>query len=326
MKTKIGQIRQALIITLLLLSLSITLACQPKLPEVETLEVIKITDISATVTGRIISDGGAEIISKGICWSITPEPTLENSVKDVAGDPDRDSFVTRLEGLEPKMIYYVRAYAKNRTGTSYGNILTFETEIYNVTDIDGNIYGVIKIGDRYWMDKNLQTTKYKDGTDIENNVRAWVRTKSGAYSWYNNNETGHRDVYGLLYNFYAVQSSKLCPEGWRVASHEDWTDLVNYLGGVDYAGGKLKEDRNNLWNRPNVYASNESGFSGVPGGFRNAVNGRFQDKGKYGVWWLSDNLDNSNRARGWELRCSDGKVRGFSALKNAGFSVRCVME
>ena len=150
--------------------------------------------------------------------------------------------------LNPSTTYYVRAYATNIIGTAYGNQEVFTTSsqfdpiAFNpgltygeVTDIEGNIYKTIQIGTQEWMAENLKTTKYNDNTEIplitENSN--WGSTTTPGYCWVNNDRTTYKNIYGALYNWYTVNTGKLCPTGWHVSTDAEWTTLVNYLGRIN---------------------------------------------------------------------------------------------
>jgi uncharacterized protein (TIGR02145 family) len=143
------------------------------------------------------------------------------------------------------------------------------TNQLTVTDIDGNAYNIVTIGGQAWMKENLKVTKYKDGTTIPlvTATGAWVALTTPGYSFYNNSVTG--GVYGALYNWYTVNTGKLCPTGWHVPSTTEWTTLETFLGGASVAGGKLKETGTSKWFSPNTGATNETGFTALPGGARN---------------------------------------------------------
>ncbi|MBN1199917.1 MAG: T9SS type A sorting domain-containing protein, partial [Bacteroidales bacterium] len=141
----------------------------------------------------------------------------------------------------------------------------------DATDGDGNHYPTVTIGTQVWMASNLMTTRYTDGGLIEypgTDNAAWQNNTTGAYAWYNNMIT-FKETYGALYNWYAVDTSILCPAGWHVPSDEEWTLLTDFLGNTDVAGGKMKETGLTHWTNPNLDATNESGFTGLPGGNRN---------------------------------------------------------
>ena len=147
-----------------------------------------------------------------------------------------------------------------------------------MVDIDGNIYPVVKIGTQIWTTKNLATTKYRDGTSISGPTysgAAWALATE-AYCWYSDNYATYGTVYGALYNWYAVSDAKnIAPLGWHVATDAEWTTLTTYLGGESVAGGKLKEAGTSHWNTPNTEATNETGFTSLPGGYRYDYNGTF---------------------------------------------------
>jgi uncharacterized protein (TIGR02145 family) len=209
-----------------------------------------------------------------------------------------------------------------------------------VTDIDGNEYQTVKIGEQWWMSENLRVTKHPNGDSIPDTVKSpgfWSLYRHSAYTIYShddvdgiNSEAEMVDAYGILYNWYAVNDYRgLCPEGWHVPSDSEWTTLVNYLGGADIAGGQMKstgtiQDGDGLWLSPNAGATNASGFSGLPGGKRNEV-GYFSSIGEYGYWWSS--TDSVSHAWYRSLSYDESNVvRSRFAEKSNGFSVRCVKD
>ncbi len=196
-------------------------------------------------------------------------------------------------------------------------------------DIDGNTYQTVAIGEQIWMAENLRTTKYADGTDIPNvtNATSWDGLTTGAFCWYENNSV--YDVpYGKLYNFYAVQNaSGICPEGWKVPSKNDFEVLINYLGGSEVAGGKMKEEGTDHWASPNNGATNESGFTGVGYGGR-FYNGEYSDPlffGYFANFWTATPFDDD---KVWFLYLSKGSedANMSTYLKRFGQSVRCLRE
>ena len=199
-----------------------------------------------------------------------------------------------------------------------------------VTDTDGNIYTNVTIGTQIWMVENLKTTKYNDGTEIPliTDNTGWNNATADAYCWYDNAIT-NKDLYGALYNWYAVSTGKLCPKGWHVPSESEWAELVNYLGGESVAGGKLKttgtiEGGDGLWHQPNVDATNETGFSALPGGLRGSA---FNDINWGGVWWTSTEYP-SNRAYYFYINNNDGSVGDSDdgGSRSSGYSVRCLKD
>ena len=194
-------------------------------------------------------------------------------------------------------------------------------------DIDGNEYATVIIGNQVWMSENLKVTKYRDGTAIPTGLSnsEWENTTSGAYAVYDNNET-HADTYGYLYNWYAVDDSRnIAPDGWHVATDAEWTTLTDYLGGTSVAGGKMKETGTSHWNSPNTGATNESGFTAFPGGYRNDGDGNYGNIGSSGYFWSSSEIYSS---LAWErlLNYNSSEVNRYYTNKEHGFSVRCVRD
>jgi len=209
-----------------------------------------------------------------------------------------------------------------KTTANFNPNITYGT----MTDQDGNVYKTVTIGTQIWMAENLRTTKYNDGTAIDNVIDGdeWANLKTGAYCNYNN-LTGAKDIatYGRLYNWYAVNTGKLAPVGWHIPSDAEWTQLVNYLGGEDSAGGKLKETGTLHWESPNTEATNETGFTALPGGYRD-YHGTYCNNREYGYWWSTSEIYNS----AWRQIMSFhyGYFSGNYFVKENGFSVRCVKD
>lgn len=198
-----------------------------------------------------------------------------------------------------------------------------------VTDINGNSYNTVTVGTQVWMASNLKTTKYNDGKNIPNVTvdGTWETLTTGAYCWYNNDEATYKATYGALYNWYAVNTGKLCPVGWHVPTDAEWATLSSYLGGESVAGGKLKETGTKHWTSPNTGATNSIGFTALPGGERNQ-RGTFVIIGNYGFWWSSTeygtHLEDYAWARPMGYYLSDA-YRDHSH-KTYGFSVRCLRD
>ena len=253
----------------------------------------------------------------------------------------RSAYIT---GLTPGTTYYYRVIAKNSLGESYGTMHYFMTldvdtskiafnpdlTYGEISDIEGNVYKTIQIGDQTWMAQNLAVTKYNDGKEIPLIIAnsEWSDTLvADAYSWYGNVET----KYGALYNWYAVNSEKLCPAGWRVPSDEDWTTLTNHLGGAEVAGGKLKEanleeEGSIHWTIPNVGASNSSGFTALPGGYR-YYSGGYNTIKRHGYWWTSTSNPSNTGIIGRSLYFGYAEIdRPTNLDKRTGASVRCIKK
>jgi uncharacterized protein (TIGR02145 family) len=200
------------------------------------------------------------------------------------------------------------------------------------TDIDGNTYTSIIINGQEWMQQNLAVTKYRNGDPIPTGLddATWQYATEGAFSIYDD-VASNNDIYGKLYNWYAVNDSRgLCPTGWHVSSDAEWSSFINYLnpganGGDTWpnaAGGKMKATTG--WNSPNTGATNESGFTGLPGGYRD-VDGSYYGVGSFGNWWSSTEIGSLNA---WyrDLYSYDSGVLRSNGNKLYGFSVRCVRD
>ncbi len=226
-----------------------------------------------------------------------------------------------------------------------GNLFTFLVEEppcpETVIDADGNTYYTLWLAERCWMAENLKTTKYRDGSPIDypgTNNSAWENNTTGAYAWYNS-DISNKDLYGALYNWYAVDNTKaLCPVGWRVPTNEDWNALPDFIPGLDHLkGNKLKSCRQvnsplggdcntNLhprWNEHGThYGTDEYGFSGLPGG-RRVSTGNYQEIGSFGWWRTSTEISGNNYGR-W-LGSGSGSIGNQPLIpKNQGLSVRCI--
>jgi len=206
-----------------------------------------------------------------------------------------------------------------------------------VMDRDGNVYATVRIGGRLWMAENLKVTHYRNGDVIPDvtDSTEWSNLDTGACTSYGN-LLRNRPVYGLLYNWHSVNDGRnIAPDGWHVPTDEDWKELEMALGmsrseadrtqwrGTD-EGGKLKETGTSHWQSPNRNATNETGFSAIPGGFR-YDNGRFNSFGYYAYFWSSTEIDAVNA---WfrYLGYGDSYVFRFGSDKRFGFSVRCVQD
>ena len=304
--------------------------------EVLTTPVTSRTQNSATCGGFISTEGGSAIIVRGVCWSTNVIPVLaEGKTEDGAGT---GGFTSNLTGLIPNTTYYARAYAINSADTSYGNVIIVRTYKTTITDIDHNTYNTITIGSQVWMAENLKTTRFNDGTEIAIGKKneEWRILDTPAYCWYNNDEPKYINTYnGALYNWHTVNTGKICPSGWHVPSDSEWHTLIKNLDpGFNYnpvksteslqAGGKLKESGTSNWINPNSDATNETGFSGLPGGGRNYL-GIFDDMGRNGYWWSSTD-STTNLAWFRYLNYDDIHVNRLTLDKKSGVSIRCIED
>lgn len=195
-----------------------------------------------------------------------------------------------------------------------------------VQDADGNVYHVSTIGTQVWMVENLKTTHYNDNSAITSvtDPTTWAGLTTEAYCWYNNDAATYKNTYGALYNWYAVNTGKLCPKGWHVPTDAEWTTLTTYLGGESVAGGKLKETGTAHWASPNTGADNSSGFAALPGG-SHYTNGLFYTIGTYGYWWSSDESTSINAWHRY-MNSSSAIITRKDNTKSLGFSVRCIKD
>jgi uncharacterized protein (TIGR02145 family) len=184
----------------------------------------------------------------------------------------------------------------------------------------GITYNTIKIGTQWWMAQNLKTSKYSDGTDIPYITTSWVNVTSPAYRDYATTE--YNNSYGALYNWYVANTGILCPAGWHIPTEQDWSTLAVYCGGSDLAGIKLKEAGTSHWTTPNTRALNESGFTGLPGGYYLTT---FAAIGSYGCWWSNTSTDQNN-ARVYSLNYNNTWLNNNTNSKKSGASVRCVRD
>jgi uncharacterized protein (TIGR02145 family) len=195
------------------------------------------------------------------------------------------------------------------------------------TDIDGNIYHTVTIGNQVWIVENLKVTRYRNGSPIEyiSGDTAWSMSTDGAYCWYLDDSAAYKETYGAFYNFYAVIDSRgLCPEGWHIPTWDEWMALKAYLGGQDVAGGKLKATGTTHWYEPNTGATDQYGFRGLPAGGRGQITG-CGDMGGYATWWSSTSYD-SLFAWHYGMSWDKARVRRNPGHKASGFSVRCVKD
>jgi len=335
------------LIAILSIGLLITISsCKKEEPvqlaTLTTSVIINITNTSAISGGNISNSGGGDITARGIVWNTSPNPTTANN--STTNGNGNGNYTSNLTGLTANTTYYVRAYATNSAGTAYGNELSFTTgsgllnpnlTYGSMTDQDGNTYATIVIGTQEWMAENLRTTSYANGDPIPNitNNTQWSNLTTGAWSHYNN-DSQYENPYGKLYNWYTVVDTRnVCPTGWHVPSDAEWTVLSDYLGGENVAGGKMKSTGTQdwfdskdspYWQYPNTDATNESGFSGLPGGFRYYL-GSFYFIGGSGYWWSSTEYDTYSAWYRY-LYYFNGDVGRDYGTKGSGFSVRCLRD
>jgi uncharacterized protein (TIGR02145 family) len=200
------------------------------------------------------------------------------------------------------------------------------SQAQTISDSDGNIYSAITIGKQVWMSENLKTTKYNDGQAIPlvTGDNAWSILRTPAYCWLSN-DLKNKEIYGALYNWYTVNTKKLCPKGWHIPTDYEWTTLMVVIGDENTAGAKLKETGTAHWKNSIIYSTNEFGFTALPGGMR-LYTGNFPDFGNsYAVWWSATGV---SETEAWNrgLFFSSNRIFKGKESKKSGFSVRCIRD
>ena len=340
------------------------------LPTVITSDVSNITTTSANGGGNVISDGGTPIIARGVCWGASHNPTING--QHTTNGSGVGSFTSSIIGLA-NGITYLRAYATNSIGTSYGDeIIVTPNENQaclgtpNVTDIDGNTYNTVQIGNQCWMKENLRTTKYSDNTSIPEGT---VPATTTAYWYYPNNNSSNKSTYGLLYNWKAVMRNSssssenpsgvqgICPTGWHVPSKAEWTQLKDYVSSqnqylcdsnnsyiakslADTIGWQISSTsgyNNTTCDIGNTLSENNAtGFSALPAGNRyyqisdyNIDYGYFNQQAFY---WSSTEYGSPDfygvigQANYWNLRYDNPSFIERDDEKSYGYSVRCIHD
>ena len=201
-----------------------------------------------------------------------------------------------------------------------------EKETKLPVDGDGNMYDTIRIGTQIWLAEDLKTTKYNNGVSIPlvTDNAQWASMSSAAFCWYENNPAFNEN-YGALYNWWAVKVSFLCPVGYHVPTKEEWQTLIDYLGGEEIAGDKLKATGTQFWQTGNN-ATNVSGFTAMPGGMRNHNDGFYNSMRYDGYWWSSSQGITGTYGSRLKINYSSDNTNLTSWFKQSGFSVRCIKD
>jgi uncharacterized protein (TIGR02145 family) len=198
----------------------------------------------------------------------------------------------------------------------------------SVIDIDGNSYDTIHIGTQIWLNKDLKVTHFNNGSLIPNitNNTQWSTFTSSARCYYNNDSVNNASTYGVLYNGYTIINNNICPIGWHVPSEEEWNTLCDYLG-CSIAGGKLKELGTTHWQSPNTGATNENGFTALPGGSRH-YHSDFQSVDSIGSWWTSSilNPQGTTVIFSREMRYNSIVITGYLSDLKFGYHIRCLQN
>lgn len=197
-----------------------------------------------------------------------------------------------------------------------------------ISDIDGNTYKTVIIGDQQWMAENLKVTKFNDGTLIPNTTLWLDWSENDTTGWCNYyNKAEYNAKHGKLYNWNVVSTLKngdknVCPVGWHVPNNSEWEKLGVKLGGVFVAGGKIKVKGTADWNSPNPEATNSSLFSAYPSGVRSS-NGTFEGLGNVAQWWSTDEID-YRTANALSVYSVNSQFSLYSGDKRSGSSIRCI--
>lgn len=301
-------------------------------PTVTTSEITNITSTSATSGGNVTDDGGAPVTTRGLVWSTTPNPTMEENEGFTNDGEGLGEFTSEITGLQPETMYFVRAYAENSVGVGYGEELSFSTTEWQCGDIlndsrDGQEYSTVQIGDQCWMAENLKylPSVSPSSQGSETDAYYYVYDYQGS-SVITAKEMENFQNYGALYNWIAATNA--CPVGWYLPNDIEWFSLVYYVGTENDAGGKLKSirtspDAHPRWLAPNSGATDERNFSALPGG--RATPTGFNELGYNGTWWA---LKENTVGNVWRFTMSNSttNVYAYTTIKSMGFSVRCLKE
>jgi uncharacterized protein (TIGR02145 family) len=321
-------------------------------PVVITNELGPVRRTSVECSGSIDTSKYKSLLAAGFCWNTAGSPTLEDNF--VLADAWRPEFEYTIQGLLPATTYFIRAYASSLEGVGYGEVRRFTTMpagfsvVYNpatvygsVADVEGNVYKTIEQGSQTWMAENLKTTRFNDDTEIPlvTGGTEWELMRSPAYCWYENNEAIYKDFYGAYYNWYAVNTGRLCPSGWHVPSDEEWKTLEMQLGMSQESadswalrgtteGLEIKETGTHNWYPDdNIAGTNESGFTALPGGFRMGYDGgNIGAEGYVSFWWTSTRyLEYDYGVCRWLMYLQPMIFRDTREL-DSGFNVRCIKD
>jgi uncharacterized protein (TIGR02145 family) len=285
-------------------------------PLAVTLDATDITNLTATIKGNVNASNLATEVSFEFGSTTDYGQSITAVPSQISGEIVT-SITANVTGLKSGEKYHYRIKATNTAGTVYGEDILFST---TVMDFEGNNYTTVKIGTQTWMVENLRSTKLNDGTLISNltNATEWMNATSPAYRWYNN-DVVNKPSYGALYNFYAMSNSKFCPAGWHVPNDAEWQTLIGFVGDVNTASNKLKEAGTAHWNT-DFGATNESGFTALPGGYYWA--GSYYTIRYGGLWWSTNSTTTSSSYLQLGSKC---ELITFNS-KGYGFSVRCIRD
>ena len=322
-------------------------------PFVTTGAVLGVTTTTATCGGEVVDDGGASVTARGVCWSTSHNPTVADA--HTSNGTGIGSFTGSITGLTPSTTYYVRAYATNSEGTAYGEEVSFVTQnppcpgVATVTDIDGNVYNTVQLGEQCWMKENLRTTRFADGADIL--LEASNASNTVPYRYVPNDDPNNVETYGYLYNWAAVMHGAnasdanpsgvqgICPAGWHVPSVEEFYQFESYLNSQPVylcgnsgnatamavaatTGWQSSDNDNECTPGYDQSRNNVTGFSALPAGYY------YYGVQNYGYgayfWTASENL-NPSYAVSYVINNQSDDMGGFYPYKSHAQSVRCIL-
>jgi len=294
-------------------------------PTVNTKPAINLNTTTASLQGYVNPNSSGSIVFFQYGLSENLGDSIEATPLEVTGDA-LVSVSAELTGLLPGTYYYFRIKSENDLGSSYGEILSFYTHPAGdpdpVTDIDGNVYKTVKIGNQFWMAENLKTTKYRNGDEIGTTLTEIVLESTPKYQWVVGGNDSYLADYGRLYTWYSVTDPRnVCPVGWHIPEYSELTELIDFAGGEAVAGNKLREAGTVHW----VYygGTNDFGFSGLPGGFR-SEDAEFMQTGEDGYFWSAKEYTTSKAKC---IMLSAGEYCYTVILqKKTGVSIRCIMD
>jgi len=303
-------------------------------PVVDTDSISSVTGTAAVFHAKVTSDGGEAVTAQWFRYGTSAASLVDSAGVTGTATP----FTASVSTLTAGTTYYVAGFARNAKGTAPGDTLSFTTSAPPFTcgtstvTFDGYNYATVQIGSQCWFKENLRNDDYNDATAIPGNLddATWPTTTSGAQTVYgegssfvssgSSDEAANLATYGRLYNWYAVNTGKLCPSGWHVPTDAEWITLENTLGS-SVAGTTLKVTSSNT---PAWDGSNTSGFSALPGGYRDPNNGSFVDQPNNGYWWSSS----PDGSEAWYrvLIAMVPAVIPMKLVPGGGFSARCVQD
>ncbi len=306
-----------------------TISCtkeEAEIPQVATLPVKDVACTGASSGGDVLCDGGAPITARGVCWSISKNPTTDDH--HTTDGKDKGRFSSVLAGLSENTTWYLRAYATNEAGTAYGESVSFTTAQGcggTIEDIDGNVYKVVAIGRQTWMAENLRTTNYNDGSPgLDRAGLNFHNFFSGVYS-YPEHDSVYSIPYGALYNYYAVETGKLCPKGWHVPSNAEWNELKDYIGEKGFLGKEGKTIKSTTGWAQGGNGLDVFGFNALPAGL--IYTGLPIEFGWLGSFWTSTPLEaplDNFYVKTKRVASGVDKLYEATDHRSRGLSVRCI--